>query len=130
MAARASRRAPTYFTSKSHLRISSSTVSMGPMASGGAAGEGGAVDENMESAEGGGGLLDAPVHLLGVSHVEGEGIYQSTGGVGDFAGRSVQFVLGSGDDDNVGALPCEFHCDGLADAASTAGDEGFFVRES
>ena len=92
-----------------------------------AAGEGSAVHQNMQSAQQGSRLFDAPVYLLRVCHVEDERVCLPAGGVSYLLGRSFQFIVRSRDHHHVGALSRQFHGNGFADSPSPTGHQRFLV---
>ena len=95
-----------------------------------AAGQGRAVDQDVQTAQSIGGLVDHPVNLLAIGGVEGHGDGAAAGGLGDLGGGRLQIGHGARTDHHVGALARQLQGDSLADAAAGAAHKCQFAFKS
>ena len=95
-----------------------------------AAGQRRAVDQDVQSAQGVGGLVDHAVNLLTIGGVKGHGDGAAAGGLGDLRGGRFEIGHGPRADHHVGALAGQFQGDSLADAAAGAAHKCQFAFKS
>ena len=96
----------------------------------GTAGQGRAVDHDVQAAQLLHGGINHTVHLVGLSGVHLHGDHGAARGVGDFPGGGLKLVHGTGSDNHVAALIRQDPRDCFADAPSAAGDEGLLALKS
>ena len=96
----------------------------------GVAGDAGVVHEDVAAAEVGEDLVAGFLHRIEVGHIDRVGFRRTRGGGVDIGCDFCGVCLRAADDGDFGAFGGEGFCDGFADAAAGARDDGDLVFES
>src|SRR5438105_11749937 len=116
MTARAQRSAPTYFTLKSSIKSSSTTVSIGPVAVADPPRRGSAVDQDVQTTQLLCRLGDHAVHLLVAGDIGCKGNDAPVRLGRQLSRRRLQIRLVAGHDRHIDSFAGQFPRDGFADA--------------
>ena len=95
-----------------------------------AAGQGSAVDHNVQAAQLFRRRRHDPVHLVGLGNIQLHRSYGPADGVGNFLSRGGQLLHRTGRDDQIATLLGQYPGDGLANAPAAAGHQSFLAGQS